>query len=313
MKKNNTLSNISNKKPQKIIFTNIKTSTNRSFRKNKNSQERKHSKIYNYEGLKTAVSKYNSHKLENKSIIIDIPIKQNINSKNDSDRKINNNVNNDEKINYISKLKEMNSNMDLILTGLKDNLENNNNKRKNFINIDNFIQQIYSQKENSQSSDEKRDNNIKNQFVEKSFSVMDVTNFNYEILNKKKYYIDINKLKRDDIIKLKYIYENNNVVNNKLDLDKIINDLYDYKKRFESLKKEKTYDENYFKEIIKKRYDFQEIEKNNEILKNEINILVESLTNSFYKGDLLLNRYYNKLKQIEVIVQNNIDDTTNDV
>ena len=201
MKKNHTFSNISNKKPQKLIFTSIKTSTNRSpIRKNQISKIKKHSNIFNYEGLKTAIFKYNSLKYENKSINIEIPIKQNINKKNDSERKlISINDDEEENIKYISKLKEMNSNMDLILTGLKVNLGNNNNiKRKNIINVDNFIQQIDNIKEDSLSSDKKIDNNQQSESYEKSFSSLSITNFNFELIYKKKYYIDINKLSKND-------------------------------------------------------------------------------------------------------------------
>lgn len=305
MKKTISFSNLSNKKLQKPIYTNIKTSTNRSSKKNKTNKEKKHSKIFNYDGLKTAVYKYNSIKSDNKSINTEIPIKPNINLKNENEIK----SNNEEKILYITKLREMNSNMDLILTGLKDNLENNKNiKRKNIINIDDFIEQIDNNKD------------LQKKYFENSFSFMNITNFHFEIIHKKKYFIDINKLNKDEITKLKYIYDNDNISNNKLDLDEIINDLYDYRNKFEDLKNKNNlnlyndlYDENYFNEIIKKRNDFYEIEKNNEILRNEINILIEGLTNSFYNGDLLLNRYYNKLKQIDESVQNNIDDINNDI
>ena len=299
---------INNKSPKKIIFSNNKTYTNRSAKNTKTNKDKMHSEIYNYEGLQTAFCKYNSHRLENKSNNSEIPIRLNKSP----------DIESDEKINYINKLKEMNSNMDLILIGLKGNLEGaSNNKEKKIINIDNFMQKIDINKKKSLFSNIKA-NDIKKDSFEDSFSSMSVTNFNFEIINKKKYFIDINELNDEEKIKLKYIYDYN--IDNKLDLDEIINNLYDYKIKFENLKNSNNLyldnnliDEEYFKEIIEKRFEYSAIENDNKILNKEINILIESLANSFYKGDLLLNRYYNKLKQIEESIQNNINDITDDV
>ena len=299
---------INNKSPKKIIFSNNKTYTNRSAKNTKTNKDKMHSEIYNYEGLQTAFCKYNSHRLENKSNNSEIPIRLNKSP----------DIESDEKINYINKLKEMNSNMDLILIGLKGNLEGaSNNKEKKIINIDNFMQKIDINKKKSLFSNIKA-NDFKKDSFEDSFSSMSVTNFNFEIINKKKYFIDINELNDEEKIKLKYIYDYN--IDNKLDLDEIINNLYDYKIKFENLKNSNNLnldnnliDEEYFKEIIAKRFEYSAIENDNKILKKEINILIESLANSFYKGDLLLNRYYNKLKQIEESIQNNINDITDDV
>ena len=299
---------INNKSPKKIIFSNNKTYTNRSAKNTKTNKDKMHSEIYNYEGLQTAFCKYNSHRLENKSNNSEIPIRLNKSP----------DIESDEKINYINKLKEMNSNMDLILIGLKGNLEGaSNNKEKKIINIDNFMQKIDINKKKSLFSNIKA-NDIKKDSFEDSFSSMSVTNFNFEIINKKKYFIDINELNDEEKIKLKYIYDYN--IDNKLDLDEIINNLYDYKIKFENLKNSNNLyldnnliDEEYFKEIIEKRFEYSAIENDNKILKKEINILIESLANSFYKGDLLLNRYYNKLKQIEESIQKNINDITDDV
>ena len=306
--------NFANKIPIKINYTNIKTSTNRSSNKNKVNKEKKHSKIFNYEGLRTAVSKYNSLKLENKYINTDLPIKPNKNNI-DNDIKINDNK---ENMKSISKLKEMNNNMDVILTGLKDNLDNlTANKGKKYINLDNFMKQIDDNKDNSLLSD-KIINNLDKESLDNSFFNMSISNFNFEIKSNKKFYFDINNLKEEEKIKLKYIYDNN--CENILYLDEIINNIYDYKNKFESLKNKSNnlnlsqkIDENYFNDIIKKRFKLKEIEYNNEIIRNEINILIENLNKSFYNGDLLLNRYYNKLNQIDINVQNNIDGITNDV
>ena len=55
---------IPNKKQNKINDIDIKTQTNRT--SSKNTKEKKHSKIFNYDGLKSAIFKHNSFKLEKK-------------------------------------------------------------------------------------------------------------------------------------------------------------------------------------------------------------------------------------------------------
>ena len=65
------------------------------------------------------------------------------------------------------------------------------------------------------------------------------------------------------------------------------------------------------KEINKEFEKFLEINKINEenkMINNEIDFLTEKLTHSFYKGELLLNRYYNKLKEMDINVEKNIKD-----
>ena len=286
---------------------NVKSNKKSKFNKDKNNKT--HSKIFNYEGLKTVVSKYNSQKNENKNMNTNPITLQNsnldINIKDDG---------NDEKRKTISNLKVINTNIDIILTGMKDNLQNNaNNREKKLIKIDNFIQLI-DNKDNSLSSSD-NNINIEKDSLNKIFHNMSITNFNFEIINKKDYLIDINKLNEEEKIKIKYIFNNNL---NSLRINDIIDKIYDFKTKYEELKnsnnlilKKNIIDENYFKEIIKKRYEFNKVENNNEIIKNEINSLLESLTKSYYYSDLLLNRYYNKLKGIDSNIQKNIDDLLN--
>ena len=233
----------------------------------------------------------------------------------------NNNFNEDENIKGIYKLKEMNSNMDLILTGLKCNLESGKNKKqKQIINYDIFIQQINT----SEQKNTTNDNNIsdkENEFNNSSngyFSELSMNNFNFEIINRKKYFIDINKLDDEEKTKLKFIF-GNNLNNNILDLDEIINYMYDYKNIFDNLKntnklilEKNSIDEEYFKDIVKKNIELNKIEKENEILRKEINFLIEGLTNSFYNGNEILTRYYNQLNQINNKIQNNIEQIISD-
>ena len=44
------------------------------------------------------------------------------------------------------------------------------------------------------------------------------------------------------------------------------------------------------------------------MIHNEIDFLTEKLTYSFYKGELLLNRYYNKLKEMDINVGKSIQE-----
>jgi hypothetical protein len=302
-----------------------KANTNNYKRNNKNiysgkkshkklgiEKERNHLSIYNNEGLKTAVSKYNEIiKSDNKSTFSDghnKNINNDINSINDSA----------EKIKSITKLKEMNSNMDLLLTKMKDELDciKNNRSEKNIINISNFIQQIDIKKDNNLSSEFNNNNKQESiNFRDNSSSLMSITNFNFEIINKKKYFIDTRDLNEEQKIKMKYVF--NNKLNNKLFVDEIINNTYEYKNKYEKLKNENnsllSTDEDYFKEIIKNNFDYNKIKYENEILKKEIDILKQNLTNSIYNGDLILKRYYDKLNEINIKIQKTINELTNDI
>ena len=314
------INNIKNKKKEKdnISYTNIKTSVNNSAKKNMKKKDRVHSSIFNYEGLKTAVSKYNnSIKSENKSINSENPIFKN---KNNDINSLNNN-NSIEKIKSLSKLKEMNSNMDLILTGIKDELDciNNYNEKKN-INLDKFIQQIDNKKDSSLSSDSYKNNKKQKSIpsIYYSFSFMRINNFYFKIINKKKYIVNIDELSEEQQIKMKYAFNKN--LENKFYLDDIINNAYNYKTKIDDLKKSNysvlsryLVNEDYFNEVIKKNFEFNKIEYENEIIKKQIDVLKEKLTNSIYNGDLLLKRYNDKLNIISNIIQRNINGLTNDI
>ena len=311
MENNNTMSNKQYNKISKIPTY-------------KDKNKRSHSQIFTYEGLNTAVYKYNCQKTDNKSnnntekVLI-----PNKNQKNNVHNDLKNDKNNKipEKKQYLSKLKKMNNNIDLILTGLKDNLENaTNEKEKKIIQIDDFIEFIDSNTDKSLSSENNINNvNIKNGYyktLNKAFSFLKISNFNFEIINNKKYLIDINKLNEEEKIKIKYIF-NNNI--NSLDLNDIINKIYDFKNKYEEIKNtnklnlKKDIDENYFKEIIKKKFEFNQIEENNIIIKNETNCLLEGLVKSYYYSDQLLNRYYSLLNKIDNSIQKNIEEIYDDI
>ena len=205
----------------------------KSYKKLCTEKVKNHLSIYNNEGLKTVVSKYNEIiKSDNKSSFSDVHnknINNDINSINDSA----------EKIKSITKLKEMNSNMDLLLTKMKDELDciKNNRSEKNIINISNFIEQIDNKKDNNLSSEFNNNNKQESiNYRDNSSSLMSITNFNFEIINKKKYLIDTKELNEEQKIKMKYVF--NNKLNNKFFVDEIINNTYEYKNKYEKLKNE---------------------------------------------------------------------------
>ena len=139
---------------------------------------------------------------------------------------------------------------------------------------------------------------------------MKICSFNFEIINKKKHYININELKE----KQKYYYIFDNPLNEgKIEIESIIDMIYDYKSKIDDIKlSNKSMLSKYFikeNELNKELEKFLEINKINEdnkMIHNEINFLTEKLTYSFYKGELLLNRYYNKLKEMDINVGKSI-------
>ena len=58
--------------------------------------------------------------------------------------------------------------------------------------------------------------------------------------------------------------------------------------------------------------EINKINEDNKNIQNEIEFLTEKLTCSFYERELLLNKYYNKLKEKDFKTKKNIEDITND-
>ena len=280
------------------------------FQKKKLNNRKSHSFIYNYSGLNNILFQYNSNKGDNKNTA-------------DEDSYITEDKNKVQKksIEYVernsslTKLKEMNSDMDLILTGIKTNLEGSTiNSDKKAINADKFINQINNKYNNPTFNNKiKKDAITKTyEYLKYSFSYMKISSFNFEIINKKKHYINIDKLKEKS--KYDYIFDNH-LNQGKIDIENIINMIYNYKNKIDDIKlSNKSMLSKYFineKEINKEFEKFLEINKINEenkMINNEIDFLTEKLTYSFYKGELLLNRYYNKLKEMDINVEKSIKD-----
>lgn len=283
--------------------------------KKETNNKKSHSFIFNYSGLNNALLKYNSNKdnkntAEEKSYLTEEQNKVQKKSMEYSDKN-----------SSLTKLKEMNCDMDLILTGIKTNLEGSTvNTDKKIINADRFINQINNKnnKSNNLVFNNKRNepSNKSYENLKYSFSYMKICNFNFEIINKKKHFININEIKEKN--KIEFIFDNKRE-DNQIDVDNMIDLLYDYKNKVEEMKlsnkslitKHFINDSGINKEI-EKYLEINKINENNRIIKNEIDFLTEKLTYSFYKSELLLNKYYNKLKEFDINVEKDIKEISNE-
>ena len=146
---------------------------------------------------------------------------------------------------------------------------------------------------------------------------MKICNFNFEIINKKEHYINTEDLSENSKVKLEYIYDSK--LNNKqLSIESIIDSLYVYKNKVKEKKianksiiSKYFINDNGFKKELDKYFEINNINEQNKRLHNEIEFLEEKLTYSFYKGELLLNKYYNKLKQMDINIKKNIKNINN--
>ena len=146
---------------------------------------------------------------------------------------------------------------------------------------------------------------------------MKICNFNFEIINKKEHYINTEDLTENSKVKLEYIY-NNKLNNKQLNIESIIDSLYVYKNKVKEKKianksiiSKYFINDNRFKKELDKYFEINNINEQNKKLHNEIEFLTEKLTYSFYKGELLLNKYYNKLKQMDINIKKNIKNINN--
>ena len=299
---------ILNKLDKRKKYPNQRASKQKFIPKKEINNKKSHSFIFNYSGLNNILQQYDSNKVDNKNTAIE---KSYItDDQNKVQKKSTGYI---ERNSSFTKLKEMNSDMDLILTGIKTNLEGSTiNSDKKIINANRFINQINNKYNNSTFNNKRTNDTIKNtyEYLKYSFSYMKICSFNFEIINKKKHYININELKE----KQKYDYIFDNPLNEgKIDIESIIDMIYDYKSKIDDIKlSNKSMLSKYFikeNELNKELEKFLEINKINEdnkMIHNEINFLTEKLTYSFYKGELLLNRYYNKLKEMDINVGKSI-------
>ena len=146
---------------------------------------------------------------------------------------------------------------------------------------------------------------------------MKICNFHFEIINQKKHFINIDDIKEKS--KLKYIFDDDINNDNEINVESLIDLIYDYKNKIRDLKlsnkstlsKYNNNDDEINKEF-ENYLEINRINEDNKKLKDEIEFLTEKLTYSFYKREMLLNKYYNKLKDKDINIKKNIEDITND-
>ena len=317
------------------------------------SSEKKHHNITKYNNSYININK--SSKDKEKEKLNSDKIHKNYYSENNSNLTEKNFNNYDENVllDNFCKLKEMNSDLNNILSQMKMNFETSNeNKRSHRNNNTNYLEiskglenknkkskterknifgnNKYSKENNSiknyqdkdynnnkniinnSKEENKKNYNLKNNSVhkyddKKEKLVIDQVNRINIIINGIKDKININaiklhKLNLKDENKLKSIYNNDERYKN-IKLEDLINDLYEYKIKYQELK---NIIEN--KEDEKNKFDenFIELKKENEILNNKKKFLINELTKSIYYNEKLNQKYKDELVRIDSYI-NKID------
>ena len=188
--------------------------------KKETNNKKSHSFIFNYSGLNNALLKYNSNK-DNKNTAEE---KSYLTEEHNKIQK--KSIEYSDKNSSLTKLKEMNCDMDLILTGIKTNLEGSTvNTDKKIINADRFINQINNK---NNKSNNLVFNNKRNESSNKSYE-----NLKYSFSYMKIHFIHINEIKEKN--KIEFIFDNK-IKDNQIDVDNTIDMLYDYKNKIEEMK-----------------------------------------------------------------------------
>ena len=304
-----------NKTDMKKKYSNQRSSKKGNIPKGEINNKRSHSFIFNYPGLKNILVKYNLNKgnkniTNGESFLSEEPYEM--------EKKI---ITNTVRYDSLTKLKERNSEIDLILAGIKSNLEGSTiNSEKKIINAESFINQITNNGNINLSFNNKSKNESINKsydYLKNSFSYMKICNFHFEIINKKKHFINIDDIKEKS--KLKYIFDKKFNDDNKINVEDMIDLICDYKKKLKDLKLsnksnlvENCINDDEINKQFEKYLEINKINEDNKKIQNEIEFLTEKLTCSFYERELLLNKYYNKLKEKDFKTKKNIEDITND-
>ena len=159
---------------------------NKEININNSNNKKSHSFIFNYSGLNKILSKYNSNKVDNTKTS-----DENTYLSEEQNKIKRKSMGFLDKNSSLNKLKEMNSNMDSILTQIKTNLEGSTiNSEKKIINADRFINPINTNKNTNSSINNKSKQETINktyEYLKHSFSYMKISYFNFEIRNKKKH------------------------------------------------------------------------------------------------------------------------------
>jgi hypothetical protein len=307
---------LNNKTDLRKKYSNQRSSKKGYIPKKEINNKRSHSFIFNYPGLKNILLKYNLNKGSNK-----IASKEGAFLTEEPDKIENKITKNSLKYDSLTKLIERNNDIDLILAGIKTNLEGSTiNSEMKIINAEKFISQITNSGNKNLSLNKKSKNEIINNsydYLKYSFSYMKICNFHIEFINQKKHFINIDDIKEKS--KLKYIFDDDINNDNEINVESLIDLIYDYKNKIRDLKlsnkstlsKYNNNDDEINKEF-ENYLEINRINEDNKKLKDEIEFLTEKLTYSFYKREMLLNKYYNKLKDKDINIKKNIEDITND-
>ena len=150
---------------------------------------------------------------------------------------------------------------------------------------------------NTKNSSFKRNNDMTRFIIDKNNSIK--ININGIKTKKDITKIKLNKLNLGQENKLKYIYDLNQSNNRYININDLINDLYNYKIKYQELKNIiENKNENGL--IIKQfNLNLSNIKKEKEILNNKKKFLINELTKSIYNNDKLQKKYKNEFERID--------------
>ena len=216
-------------------------------------------------------------------------------------------------------MKQMNTNINNILSNMKKEIESSNKindeeiqKREEDINYDNFSNKLYRMnnaytdldnsniKFNMDSSPKNNQiiindilNNInQNQNSDFIIDKIEQNRFNIQGIKRDKgnVNIKITDLKKEQENELNSIYGNNNVIN----IEKLIDDLYDYKNKYEKLKEKNTEKLN-----MENNEQLSKLKEENIKLNLQNKFLINELTKSIYNNENLRNKYKDELDRFD--------------
>ena len=210
-------------------------------------------------------------------------------------QKIDNYFNNDSLAENFEHLKQMNSNINNILSNMQKEIQTTNKKKEE--EIQNKIQNNNFDKfnENFYNNDNSILNNIQNNKFIIDRNIQNQINIQGIKENKDPLNINLNDFKPEQEKKLNSVYKNNKI--KIINVDKLINDLYENKIKYEKMKiifASKNIEKNK-KEI---NDDLSKIKVENKKLNSQKHFLINELTKSIYNYENLRNKYTDELNRI---------------
>ena len=231
-------------------------------------------------------------------------------------------------------MKQMNTNISNILSNMKKEIETSNKineeeiqKREEDLDYDKFSNKLYKMKNISDDLDNfniKYDldyseknrqiiindikKNIINQKADFIIEKNEQNRFNIQGIKQEKnrLKIGINEFKKEQENKLHSIYGNNKIIN----IEKLIDDLYEYKNKYEKLNKI-----NIDKSKVGNDEKLSKLKEENIKLNLQNKFLINELTKSIYNNENFRNKYKNELDRFDSYInkikyeikENNID------